>query len=486
LNIDPDGTKSGSGMFMSADPVPLLDIDGSPDAHLGGVNDGNSTFWMNANDGSGGFAKGAGRLNENGVELNGAGRYLTQMATIGDNTRVGRIGMVDDGSGVPTWLLDYFDPNDVGNINLLADMNCGFETGDMTDWEVGVQSYLGYVEAQNEIAYSGDYAAKFTLAPLRRSANIISGVVEVEGGKDYVMSGMFCSTDIQGNAYVQIWFYSDVGGTENIGMQYLAIDNPPIDFTKYQMVVEAPAEALSARITIIFGNDNTSSVFYADDISLVKIPEGNISKIALVDGGIKITGSLNAGNDLNTGNITATGSITATGNIAASRIKGTKALGARVIRTSTQSLSAATWTELSWDRETDTCDHSGNQSDDTSDSDNIWTSGNPTRLYCREDGWYTAGGGYEVQANSSAIMRRGIQVKLYNSGGTLHGILARNQTMDASGSSAYLSIAIQTGHFYMHSGDYITVEAETGAARTIQAATTTEHYHNFGFLTRVS
>jgi len=153
------------------------------------------------------------------------------------------------------------------------------------------------------------------------------------------------------------------------------------------------------------------------------------------------------------------------------------ALGARVIRTSGQSIPNSTETALSFSRETDTRDHSTNEVDDTETSDNVWSSGEPTKLYARTAGWYMAGG--SVALTTYATYWHCIFIKL---SGSIK--LAFQHAYDAY----YSTVSVSTGMFYMHAGDYVEVYAwhNYGSSVNTAAASLADHSPCCGWLVRTA
>lgn len=151
------------------------------------------------------------------------------------------------------------------------------------------------------------------------------------------------------------------------------------------------------------------------------------------------------------------------------RILQSEAIGARVYRSTAQSIPNTTLTALSWDTEVH----------DTAD---CWDIAQPTRLVAPFDGYYMAGGSIELGASQvTAAARLFITVRI---NGTDYKGANENHTI--SGKAAVAGVA--TGMFWMNEGDYaeIIVYHDIGAAKNVTAATPTFHHINNGWLARIA
>lgn len=152
----------------------------------------------------------------------------------------------------------------------------------------------------------------------------------------------------------------------------------------------------------------------------------------------------------------------------------TEAIGARVIRTTTQSIANATLTPLSFDTVIYDTEAQG-------DLGACWSSEEPTKIYARRDGYYLAGGSWSLAAAQNTVAsRQFVGVRLngitYTAGNENHTIANRDA-----------AVAVATGMIWLSAGDYIEVIAyhDEGRSKNTVAATTTLQLRALGWLMRV-
>lgn len=152
----------------------------------------------------------------------------------------------------------------------------------------------------------------------------------------------------------------------------------------------------------------------------------------------------------------------------------TEAIGARVIRTTTQSIANATLTPLSFDTAIYDTEAQG-------DLGACWSAGDPTKIYAKRDGYYMAGGSWSLAAaQNTAASRQFIAIRL---NGTIYVGGNENHTVASKDSV----IAVATGMFWMAAGDYIEaiVYHDEGGSKNASAASATVQHSNLSWLMRV-
>jgi hypothetical protein len=142
---------------------------------------------------------------------------------------------------------------------------------------------------------------------------------------------------------------------------------------------------------------------------------------------------------------------------------GSTAIGARVYRSTTQSIGSGSYAALSWDTE-------------LADTDSCWAAANPTHLTATHAGYYNVGAHVTWASAPSVVWY----------------IRIRDQDGNTIAANTYLAGAIvggiTAGMVYLAAGDYVTVEVyqNSGAAINLRAGTTAQQDYNTGWLQRVS
>jgi len=147
--------------------------------------------------------------------------------------------------------------------------------------------------------------------------------------------------------------------------------------------------------------------------------------------------------------------------------------GAICYRSTTQTIAASTTTALSWDTE-------------ISDTDGLWDAGSPTRFTIQTAGVYIAGGGVNIQGNTTAP-RLVLIVYYYDASASASRAMA-SQGMRAEADVGYpTTLAVTSGHMVLDVNDYVEIKCyNSGAdAETADAATATNYGLNFGWIDRV-
>jgi hypothetical protein len=146
----------------------------------------------------------------------------------------------------------------------------------------------------------------------------------------------------------------------------------------------------------------------------------------------------------------------------------TEARGCRVYRSTTQSINNNTLTALSFDTE-------------VVDTDGCWAVGDPTKLYAQRDGYYAAGGCWEMLAAQNTVASR-ILVLVRVNGTTVVGI-GDNHTIANKNAAAGCSV----GMIWLAAGEYVEIMVlhDEGGAKNTAAATATNQHLCAGWLMRV-
>lgn len=147
----------------------------------------------------------------------------------------------------------------------------------------------------------------------------------------------------------------------------------------------------------------------------------------------------------------------------------TEARGARVYRSTTQSINNNTLTALSFDTE-------------VNDSDGCWAVGSPTHLTAQRDGYYMAGGSWAMAAAQNTTASRMRIVVRKN--GTTHA--GANELHTLANKDAGVSVTV--GMIWMEEGDYVEICAlhDEGSAKNVTAGSDTYPNSNMGWLVRIS
>jgi PEP-CTERM motif len=144
--------------------------------------------------------------------------------------------------------------------NLVA--NCGFETGDFTDWTITGDSFFVTVEPSGNNGYpahSGNFFA--LLGPV---------------GTDSFLSQSLAT--VAGHSYTLQWFVSSDGGIPNDfdgeinGMTVFSMTNLPATRPNYTMFTET-FTATSASTMLAFSFRDDPGFLALDDISVTPVPE---------------------------------------------------------------------------------------------------------------------------------------------------------------------------------------------------------------------
>jgi hypothetical protein len=143
--------------------------------------------------------------------------------------------------------------------------------------------------------------------------------------------------------------------------------------------------------------------------------------------------------------------------------------GCRLIRTTGMPVNSGTLTPLAFDTR-------------IQDTDFCWSIAEPTRLYARRPGFYMAGGSIEFSAAAlNVACRLAMMVRL--NGTTYVSVGENHVNANTAG-----TVGVTAGMFWMAAGDYVelTVFQNTGAAKTSNAATTTNQHLGNGWLARTA
>jgi hypothetical protein len=146
----------------------------------------------------------------------------------------------------------------------------------------------------------------------------------------------------------------------------------------------------------------------------------------------------------------------------------TEARGCRVYRSTTQSINTGTLTALSFDTE-------------VVDTDGCWAVGDPTRLYAQRDGYYAAGGCWEMVSTQNTVASRILVLVRVN--GTTAVAIGDNHTI----ANKTAAVGCAVGMIWLSAGDYVEIMAlhDEGGARVTVAATATNQHMCAGWLMRV-
>lgn len=140
--------------------------------------------------------------------------------------------------------------------------------------------------------------------------------------------------------------------------------------------------------------------------------------------------------------------------------------GCRVYRNSTQSIPSGTVTALSWNTE-------------VADTDNCWSSGNPTRLVASRSGYYLIGCNWTIDSVPAGRVTTSIRRN-----GTTQVLAAFE--IDPT-STTYQQIALVTGMVWMNAGDYAEAYVySSGGAVTVAAADANNQHKNQGWIVRIA
>jgi len=156
---------------------------------------------------------------------------------------------------------------------------------------------------------------------------------------------------------------------------------------------------------------------------------------SLTGGQLGTTGHIKCGGGIYVGSSTlspSTGNIYATGSI-----KKSTALGCFVTRNSAQTIPSGSLQVISFNVE-------------NVDTDNCWSSSQPTRLIAQTAGYYMAGGSVKLNTGTTSVFRLQVGVR---KNGTIY--LSRQDFL--TGVNALLGPETTTGMFYMDVGDYIEI-----------------------------
>ncbi len=232
-----------TGVFLSA----AGEAFGNVLAHLGGVNLGQLQFWLNSLDGSAGFSGGAGRIDLDGINLDGIRYALRHYATDPDglNPSYGRFEMLyENGKTIPSLAITFMDGSSPAN--LVA--NPCFETGDFTNWTAGADWYVvsGGSHEGTYHAECGYYppsgvsiktlaSDRFSVAALTNYS--VTAVMRIVAGAPLIAETI--------DAYIY-WYDDPTAGTliriDGIGSQ------SGTTWTVFQRNLQAPVGAQSAEI----------------------------------------------------------------------------------------------------------------------------------------------------------------------------------------------------------------------------------------------
>ena len=167
-----------------------------------------------------------------------------------------------------------------------------------------------------------------------------------------------------------------------------------------------------------------------------------------------------------TGHLLDVGGDTVYGDLAVTgKLTDSVACGCRVIRNTTQSISSGVNTALSWNTE-------------IVDTDNCWSSGNPTRLVAARSGYYIIGGNWTIDSVPAGRVITSIRRNGQTQTLAAHEIDPTTTT--------YQQISIATGMVWMSAGDYAEIYVySSGGAVTVAAADVNNQHKNLGWIARM-
>jgi hypothetical protein len=145
-----------------------------------------------------------------------------------------------------------------------------------------------------------------------------------------------------------------------------------------------------------------------------------------------------------------------------------EARGARVISSVGLTVPSGALTALAFDTE-------------IQDTDGCWSAGEPTKLYAQREGYYLAGGGFELLAAQNTVASRCAVYVRRN--GTV--VLGANDNHTIANKGVVVSFA--TGMFWMGAGEYVEILAlqDQGADRQLRGANAANQHFCNGWLMRV-
>jgi hypothetical protein len=158
-----------------------------------------------------------------------------------------------------------------GNIVL----NCGFETGDLTDWTVSGNNTWNFITSDS---HSGNFAWEAGPNP---PEVYISQTLDTVAGQSYTLSFWLEVSATPANQF-EAWWNSTQSGTPVLDL----INAPVAPYTEYQFTVTAS----SSSTNLEFGTYNSPGHFLLDDISVVPLTGPEIPEPESL--GLAVLGSL--------------------------------------------------------------------------------------------------------------------------------------------------------------------------------------------------
>jgi len=150
------------------------------------------------------------------------------------------------------------------------------------------------------------------------------------------------------------------------------------------------------------------------------------------------------------------------------RIEQSQALGARVYRSTTQSINTALSTAVSFDTE-------------DNDTDDCWDVSAPTRLTVKHQGYYRMGGQVSFTTGGTSVYRLTIAIRK-------NGTIVLASDSKGTGINTLYYLEVSTGKVWMNEGDYIEIMTtqESGGALNINAADASNQQYNHGWIERAA
>jgi hypothetical protein len=156
------------------------------------------------------------------------------------------------------------------------------------------------------------------------------------------------------------------------------------------------------------------------------------------------------------------------GTVECGKIIQSTAIGCRVYKTNTQTITSDVAAAVSFTTE-------------DSDTDGCWAVGQPTRLVATRYGHYMAGGSWRMATGTTTPFR---MVATIRQNGTKY----LGEGMAVTGVNASVQVTVSTGMFLMNEGDYIELVAshDAGADKTLAAGSSVNQHFCNAWLARVA